>query len=81
MEHATSSCSVDSTICYDNNVQCVIKSGTISNVQCVIKSAVNETLGTMKKRNRRKFLKMWDDQIKQLIEKKTSYKNGLIQGN
>ena len=42
-----------------------------------IKSAANESLGTIKKRNRRKYLKIWDDQIKQLIEtKKTSYKNG-----
>ena len=33
-----------------------------------------------KKRNKRKYLKIWDDQIKQLIEtKKISYKNGWIQ--
>jgi len=32
--------------------------------------------GTIKKRNRKKYLKIWDNQIKQLIEtKKTSYKN------
>ena len=36
-----------------------------------------KVLGKIKKRNRRKYLKIWDDQIKQLIEtKKTSYKNG-----
>ena len=47
------------------------------NLQNIIKSAANESLGTIKKRNRRKYLKIWDDQIKQLIEtKKTSYKNG-----
>jgi hypothetical protein len=32
------------------------------------KAAANESLGTIKKRNRRKYLKIWDDQIKQLIE-------------
>jgi hypothetical protein len=47
------------------------------NLQNIIKSAANESLGTIKKRNRRKYLKIWDDQTKQLIEtKKTSYKNG-----
>jgi hypothetical protein len=48
------------------------------NLQNVIKSAANESLGTIKKRIRRKYLKIWDDQIKQLIEtKKTSYKKWL----
>jgi len=52
------------------------------NLQNIIKSAANESLGTIKKRNRRKYLKIWDDQIKQLIEtKKTSHKNGWIQRN
>ena len=47
------------------------------NLQKILKSAANESLGTMKRRNRRKYLKIWDDQIKQLIEtKKKSYKNG-----
>ena len=36
--------------------------------QNIIKSAANKSLGTIKKRNRRKYLKIWDDQIKQLIE-------------
>ena len=45
------------------------------NLQDIIKSAANESLGTIKRRNRRKHLKIWDDQIKQLIEsKKKSYK-------
>ena len=45
-----------------------------------LKSAANESLGTVKRRNWRKYLKIWDDQIKQLIEtKKKSYKNGWIQ--
>jgi len=45
------------------------------NLQNIIKSATNKSLGTIKKRNRRKYLKIWDDQIKQLIEtKKTLYK-------
>ena len=38
------------------------------NLQNIIKSAANESLRTIKKRNRRKYLKIWDDQIKQLIE-------------
>jgi len=40
------------------------------------KIAANESLETIKKRNRRKYLKIWDDQIKQLIETKKIYKNG-----
>jgi hypothetical protein len=41
----------------------------------VLKSAANEGLGTIKRRNRRKYLKIWKDQIKQFIEtKKKSYK-------
>jgi hypothetical protein len=45
------------------------------NLQNILKSAANESLGTTKRRNRRKYLKIWDDQIKQLIEtKKKSYK-------
>ena len=35
------------------------------NLQNIIKSAANERLGTIKKRNRRKYFKIWDDQIKQ----------------
>jgi len=47
------------------------------NLQNILKSAANESLGTIKRRNRRKYLKIWDDQIKQLIEtKRKSYKNG-----
>jgi hypothetical protein len=43
--------------------------------QYIIKSAANESLGAIKKRNRRKYLKICDDQIKQLIEtQKKSYK-------
>ena len=53
-----------------------------TNLENIIKSAANESLGTVKKQNRRKYLKIWDDQIKQLIEtKKKSYKNGWIQRN
>jgi hypothetical protein len=41
-----------------------------------LKSAANENLGTIMGRNRRKYLKIWDNQIKQLIEtRKASYKN------
>jgi hypothetical protein len=35
-----------------------------------LKSASNESLGTISRRNRRKYLKIWDDQLKQLIETK-----------
>jgi transketolase len=46
-------------------------------LQTRLKSAANESLRTMKRQNRRKYLKIWDDQIKQLIEtKKKSYPNG-----
>jgi len=47
------------------------------NLQNILKSAANGSLGTMKGRNRKKYLKIWNDQIKQLIEtKKKLYKNG-----
>jgi hypothetical protein len=47
------------------------------NLQNILKSAANEGLGTIKRRYRRKYLNIWDDQIKQIIEtKKISYKNG-----
>jgi len=45
---------------------------TLQNIQ---KQAANESLGITKRRNGRKYLKIWDDQIKQLIEtKKKSYR-------
>jgi len=40
------------------------------NLQNILKSSANESLGTMKRRNRRKYLKIWDDQIKPLRETK-----------
>ena len=53
-----------------------------TNLQNIIKPAANESLGTVKRWNRRKYLKIWDDQIKQLIEtKKKAYKNDWIQRN
>jgi len=39
------------------------------NLQNILKLAANESLETIKKRNRRKYLKIWDDQIKQLTKK------------
>ena len=49
-------------------------------LQNILKSASIESLGTIKTWNRRKYLKIRDGQIKQLIEtKKNSYKNGWIQ--
>jgi hypothetical protein len=48
------------------------------NLQNILKSAAYESLGKLKRQNRRKYLKIWDDQIKQLIEaKKKSYKKWL----
>jgi len=48
------------------------------NLQNILKSATNESLGTIKRRNKRKYLKIWDDQIKQLIKtKKKLYKKWL----
>ena len=47
------------------------------NLQNILKSAANESLGTIKRQNMGNYLKIWDDQIKQLIEtKKKSYKKG-----
>ena len=47
-------------------------------VQNILKSAANESLGTTKRRNGIKYLKIWDDQIKQIIEtKKKSYRKWL----
>jgi len=34
------------------------------NLENIIKSAANEGLGIIKRRNRRRYLKIWDDQIK-----------------
>jgi len=49
----------------------------LKNLQNILKSAANESLETKKRRNRGKYLKIWDDQIKQLREtRKKSYKNG-----
>jgi len=38
------------------------------NLQNILKSTTNESLGAIKRRNRRKYLKIWDGQIKQLVE-------------
>jgi len=47
-------------------------------LQNILQSAANESLGTIKWRNRRKNLKIWDGQIKQLIEtKKKPFKKWL----
>jgi hypothetical protein len=43
-----------------------------------LKSVAYENFGKIKRQNRRKYLQIWDDQIKQLIEaKKTILKKGL----
>jgi hypothetical protein len=47
------------------------------NLQNILKSVGNESLGTIRIRNSSKYLKISDDQLKQLIETKNkSYKNG-----
>jgi len=47
-------------------------------LQNILKSVTNESLGTTKRPNRRKYLNIWDDQIKQLIEtKKKLYRKWL----
>jgi len=44
-------------------------------LQNILKSAANESLGTTKTRKRKKYFKIRDDQIKQIIEtKKKSYR-------
>jgi len=40
------------------------------NLQNILKSAAHESSGIIKRRNMKKYLKVWDDQIKQLIETK-----------
>lgn len=48
------------------------------NLQITLKLAAYESLGKMKRRNRRKYLKIWDVHTEQLTEaKKTSYKKRL----
>jgi hypothetical protein len=43
-----------------------------------MQKAANESLRKSKKRHHRKYLKIWDDQIKQLIaDKKTAFKRWL----
>jgi hypothetical protein len=49
----------------------------LENLQNILKSAAFKSLGKIKRRNRRKCLKIWVDQIKELIKaKKKSCKNG-----
>jgi hypothetical protein len=43
------------------------------NLQNLLNSAATESLGTVKRQNRRKYLKIWEDQIKQLIETKKNH--------
>jgi hypothetical protein len=40
------------------------------NLQNILKLAAYESLGKIKGQNRRKYLEIWDDQIKQLTEAK-----------
>jgi len=44
------------------------------NLQNILKVAANESLGKMKRRNRRNYLKIWDDQIKKLIKTGKNHK-------
>ena len=45
-------------------------------LQNILKSAANESLGTTKRQNGRKYLKIWDDQIKKINRKKNYIENG-----
>jgi hypothetical protein len=48
------------------------------NLQITLKLAAYKTLGKIKRRNRRKYLKIWDVQIELIRDaKKTSYKKRL----
>lgn len=50
----------------------------LEKLKSILKSAGYKSLGKINRRNRRKHLKIWEDQIKQLTEaKKTSYKKWL----
>jgi vacuolar-type H+-ATPase subunit E/Vma4 len=51
----------------------VLSNKGMENLTKHIKIAASESLGTIKRRNRRKYLKIWDDQIKQLRETKKNY--------
>ena len=51
------------------------------NLQNILKSAAKESLGKIKIRNWRKYLKIWDDQIKQLIETKKKNIQKMIEFN
>ena len=42
-------------------------------LQNILKSAANESLGTIKRRSRRKYLKILDGQMKQLIEPRKNH--------
>jgi hypothetical protein len=47
-------------------------------LQNILKLAAYESLGKIKRQKRRKYLQIWDDRVKQLIEaKKISYKKWL----
>ena len=76
---------VSSEVCHDSFCQfgnsvslpCVDIEREWKTLQNILKSAANESLGTTKRQNRRKYLKIWDDQVKQLIEtKKNHIENG-----
>ena len=47
------------------------------NLQITLKLAAYESLGKIKRRNKRKYLKIWDVQIELIKAKKTSYKKWL----
>jgi hypothetical protein len=45
------------------------------NLQNIVKSATHESFGNLKRRNRRKYLKIWDDQIKQQKQRRHHIRN------
>jgi hypothetical protein len=46
----------------------------MGNLYNILKSAAYESLGKIKRWNRRKYLKIWDDQIKELRKAKAKEK-------
>jgi hypothetical protein len=49
------------------------------NIKGIISKAAYESLGKINPRHKRKFIKIWDEEIKRNIEKKQLIKHGLIQ--
>lgn len=51
------------------------------NLKHILQSAANERLGKIKRNHRRKYLKVWDEEIEKLIEKKKAHKKWFTHKN